>query len=54
MAEEKEFDGKKVARRLSTGPGVYLMKDAEGSVLYVGKAANLRKREGRVQNECRP
>jgi len=38
------FDGKKFARRLSTGPGVYLMRDEAGSVLYVGKAANLRKR----------
>jgi len=38
------FDGKKVARRLSRGPGVYLMRDAEGTALYVGKAANLRKR----------
>ena len=38
------FDGKKVARRLSAGPGVYLMRDIEGTALYVGKAANLRKR----------
>ena len=38
------FDGKKVARRLSAGPGVYLMRDNEGTALYVGKAANLRKR----------
>ena len=38
------FDGKKFARRLSAGPGVYLMRDPEGIVLYVGKAANLRKR----------
>jgi len=38
------FDGKKFARRLSAGPGVYLMRDADGIPLYVGKAANLRKR----------
>lgn len=33
----------KVAR-FPTRPGVYLMKDAEGRVLYVGKAKNLRAR----------
>jgi len=38
------FDGKKYARRLSAGPGVYLMRDSEDTALYVGKAANLRKR----------
>ena len=38
------FDGKNFARRLSAGPGVYLMRDSEGTALYVGKAANLRKR----------
>jgi excinuclease ABC subunit C len=31
-------------KRLPTSPGVYLMKDAAGNVLYVGKAANLRNR----------
>ncbi len=41
---EAGFDGKKFARRLSSGPGVYLMRDADGTALYVGKAANLRKR----------
>ncbi len=29
---------------LPTGPGVYLWKDRQGEVLYVGKAANLRSR----------
>src|SRR5262245_7108955 len=32
------------AERLPTGPGVYLFKNARGSVLYVGKAQNLRSR----------
>jgi excinuclease ABC subunit C len=30
--------------RLPTEPGVYLMKDAKGEVIYVGKAVNLRSR----------
>ena len=30
--------------KLPTRPGVYLMKDARGQVLYVGKAQNLRNR----------
>ena len=34
-------------RRLPTGPGVYLMKNASGRVLYVGKADSLR---GRVRS----
>src|SRR5690606_39887942 len=34
----------KKARALPTTPGVYLMKDAAGVVLYVGKAARLRDR----------
>ena len=31
-------------KQLPSSPGVYLMKDAEGNILYVGKAANLRQR----------
>jgi excinuclease ABC subunit C len=33
-------------RKFPTTPGVYLMKDAAGRVLYVGKAVNLRSRAG--------
>jgi len=31
-------------KQLPTSPGVYLMRDAEGNILYVGKAANLHQR----------
>ncbi len=31
-------------KQLPTAPGVYLMKDTAGSIIYVGKAANLSKR----------
>jgi hypothetical protein len=42
-------------RQLTERPGVYLMRDADGRVLYVGKAKNLRKRLGsyRVANPDR-
>ena len=33
-------------RQFPTGPGVYLMKDAQARVIYVGKAVNLRSRAG--------
>ena len=33
-------------REFPTTPGVYLMKDLEGRVIYVGKAVNLRSRAG--------
>lgn len=33
-------------RQFPTTPGVYLMKDAQGRVIYVGKAVNLRSRAG--------
>src|SRR5215470_1872220 len=35
---------KEILKNLPTRPGVYLMKDAEGTVIYVGKAVNLRNR----------
>jgi excinuclease ABC subunit C len=36
----------KVRTTFPTTPGVYLMKDAAGNVIYVGKAKNLRSRAG--------
>ena len=38
------FDGKAFVRQLTPAPGVYRMLAADGSVLYVGKAASLKKR----------
>lgn len=35
---------KEQLKRLTQGPGVYLMKDADGVVIYVGKAVNLKRR----------
>jgi excinuclease ABC subunit C len=31
-------------KQFPTGPGIYLMKDAQGRVIYIGKAKNLRNR----------
>ena len=38
------FDAKRFLRDLTTAPGVYRMLDGEAAVLYVGKAASLKKR----------
>ncbi len=38
------FDAEDYLKNLTPRPGVYRMLDAEGTVLYVGKAHNLRKR----------
>ena len=35
-----------ILRRIPQDPGVYLMNDEEGKIIYVGKAKNLRKRVG--------
>ena len=45
-APEPAFDGKAFVRTLTTSPGVYRYFDADGELLYVGKAANLKKRVG--------
>ncbi|MFM1802181.1 MAG: UvrABC system protein [Planctomycetota bacterium] len=37
---------KEKIRKFPTSPGVYLMKDAQGRVVYVGKAKNLKARAG--------
>src|SRR5262245_23059320 len=44
-AEPRVPPGEKV-KQFPPAPGVYLMKDAQGRVLYVGKAKNLRNRAG--------
>lgn len=44
MSEQRRFDPKTFLSHVTTRPGVYQMRDAEGVVLYVGKAKNLRNR----------
>lgn len=38
------FDAKAFLKDLTTKPGVYVMSDAKGKVIYVGKAKNLKRR----------
>ncbi|MEN9728806.1 MAG: excinuclease subunit, partial [Pseudomonadota bacterium] len=44
VPQEEGFDPRERCRRLPTAPGVYRMLDAERTVIYVGKARDLRKR----------
>ncbi len=44
MAASENSELRERIRALPTLPGVYLMKSAEGDILYVGKAINLRSR----------
>ncbi|MDX1811236.1 MAG: GIY-YIG nuclease family protein, partial [Gammaproteobacteria bacterium] len=47
MSEDKEnstFDHKAFLKTLTSKPGVYRMLNADGKVIYVGKAKNLKKR----------
>jgi excinuclease ABC subunit C len=44
-------DPRDKVRTFPTSPGVYLMKDAQGRVIYVGKAKNLRARAGSYFNQ---
>lgn len=43
-SEVKEFDVKEELGKLPKKPGVYIMHDADDTILYVGKAKNLHNR----------
>src|ERR1700676_1092341 len=45
-AEETKTPPSEKVKQFPPAPGVYLMKDAQGRVIYVGKAKNLRSRAG--------
>lgn len=44
MSADEPINPREQAKQLPTTPGVYLMKDNKGRVIYVGKAVNLRSR----------
>lgn len=51
-AFDKKFGAELVAG-LPTGPGIYLFRNAEDAVIYVGKAKNLRRRLSNYRNASR-
>ena len=50
-APPKAVEPREKVRGFPTSPGIYLMKDAQGRVIYVGKAKNLRNRAASYFNE---
>ncbi|MES2212124.1 MAG: excinuclease ABC subunit UvrC [Pseudomonadota bacterium] len=48
------FDAERFLKQVSSRPGVYTMRDQAGSVLYVGKAGNLKKRLSQYFQSNRP
>lgn len=44
MAYEPPERVREILKNLPTGPGVYIHRDADGRILYIGKAVNLRSR----------
>lgn len=51
MSDAALPDPREKVRKFPTTPGVYLMKDAKGRVIYVGKAVNLRSRAASYFNK---
>ncbi len=51
MPADEHFDVKEELKKLPDKPGVYLMHDADDTIIYVGKAINLR---NRVRSYFRP
>lgn len=51
MNKNQGFDLQNFLKQLTTAPGIYRMIDSDDHVLYVGKAANLKKRVGSYFNK---